>query len=163
MARRLKSRAGEPAGSAQAALDSFVGPTRGAKKKKGVGSRRAKYIEEVADRMKRKDWEGMTAGRLVALYWLCHERVYGTVPVELDKATTWETAMMGAGRMVTDHFDGDVQRAVVFMRWVWTREAGYEDWRRKNSKFGRRITWQNQFRHDHLISDWRAAAMRQQG
>lgn len=146
--------------AAQTALDAFVGPAR---PKKSAGSSRKRHIAEVAERMESKSWDGLTAGKLVALYWLCHERVYGTVPIELDKASTWEMAMKGAGLMVKQHFDGDVQGAVTFMRWVWTREQEYEDWRRKNNKHGRRITWQNQFRHDHLISDWRAAAMRARG
>lgn len=165
MPRYLKSRAGDraraEAESASARITAFVGaPKR--KSRPSAGQRRKEHIAEVQDRMQRKDWDGLTPGKLVALYWLCHERVYATAPVEIDKAATWTIVMKHAGTMVQKHFDGDIDRAITFMRWVWTREQEREQWRRANGKGGRRITWQNQFVHDHLISDWRAAAMRRQ-
>ncbi len=164
MARHLKSRASDTDDTkAKAAMDAFTGPPTTKRNRASTGSRRKQYIEEVRDRMARKDWSGVTPGKLVALYWCCHEKVYGVVPVELDKASTWETAMKRAGLMVKQHFDNDMERAITFMRWTWTREAEREEWRRANTKQGRRITWQNQFIHDHLITDWRAEAMRRGG
>ncbi len=138
-------------------INSFLGRTP---KKRSAGLLRKKHIEEVRDRMARKDWDGMTPGKLVALYWLCHEKVYGVVPVEIDKTAAWETAMKVAGSMVKRHFDDDMERAITFMRWVWTREQGREKWRRDNNRDGQRLTWRNQFSQDYLITDWRAAAMR---
>ena len=138
-------------------IDAFLGPTP---RKRSAGSLRAKHIEEVRERWKRKEWDGMTPGKLVALYWLCHEEVYGVVPVEIDKTGVWETAMKVAGSMVKRHFDNDIERAITFMRWVWTRERGRERWRRENKRDGQRINWKNQFSQDYLITDWRAAAMR---
>lgn len=165
MPRRLiKKRAAEDVDKAAANIAAFVGsPSKRKSSRPSAGSRRKQYIEEVRERMKRKNWEGMTAGKLVALYWLCHERVYGVTPVEIDKASTWTSAMKQAGSMVQKHFDGDVDRAITFMRWCWTRELEREKWRRDNGKEGRRLSWQNQFIHHHLITDWRAAAMRRQG
>lgn len=138
-------------------MDAFLGPTP---RKRSAGTLRTKHIAEVRDRWKRKEWDGMTAGKLVALYWLCHEEVYGVVPAEIDKANIWATAMMAAGSMVKRHFDDDIERAITFMRWVWTREQGREKWRRENKRDGQRINWKNQFSQDYLITDWRAAAMR---
>ncbi len=140
-----------------ARMDAFVGSTP---RKRSSGVLRKKHIEEVRGRMKTKDWDGMTSGKLVALYWLCHEKVYGVVPVELDRTTAWETAMKVAGSMMKRHFDEDIERAITFMRWVWTREADREKWRRDNQKDGQRINWRNQFAQDYLITDWRTAAMR---
>ena len=142
---------------ATARMDAFVGKTP---RKRSSGVLRKKHIEEVRERMNRKDWDGMTAGKLVALYWLCHEQAYGVAPLELDRTTTWETAMKVAGSMVKRHFDDDMERAITFMRWVWTREKGREKWRRDNKRDGQRINWKNQFSQDYLITDWRAAAMR---
>lgn len=142
---------------ANANLDAFLGP---APVKRSSGTLRSKHIVEVRDRMNRKHWDGMTPGKLVALYWLCHEKVYGVVPVEIDRATQWEIVMKVAGSMVKRHFDGDMERAITFMRWVWTREQGREQWRRENQRDGQRINWRNQFSHDFLITDWRAAGMR---
>lgn len=148
----MKSRAG-----ADGVMKSFVGK---GSPKTSVGTRRSQHIAEVRERMKRKDWEGMTPGKLVALYWLCHEKVYGVVPVEIDTAAAWERAMKVAGAMVKRHFDSDMERAITFMRWVWTREAEREEWRRSNNRDGQRLNWRNQFAQDFLITDWRAAAMR---
>ncbi len=146
-----------------ASLEGFLGSAK-PRKRASAGTRRNDYIAEVRTRMQTKDWTGMTAGKLVALYWLCHERVYGTPPVELNKAKIWEMAMMAAGTMVRDHFDGDVQVAIRFMRWVWTREQSREDWRRKNNTTtGRRISWHNQFKHHYLVTDWRTEKVRRQG
>ncbi len=142
---------------ATARMDAFLGPTP---RKRSPGVLRKKHIVEVRERMKRKDWDGMTSGKLVALYWLCHEKVYGVVPVEIDKTTAWETVMKVAGGMVKRHFDDDMERAITFMRWVWTREQEREKWRRDNGRDGQRINWRNQFSQDFLITDWRAAAMR---
>lgn len=157
MPRHVKSKAGvKPAVD----IDKFLGK---APRKRSSGSLRKKHIEEVCDRMKRKHWDGMTPGKLVALYWLCHERVYDVPPMEIDKAATWEMVMKQAGSMVKRHFDDDMERAITFMRWVWTREQGREQWRRANSRDGQRLTWRNQFAQDYLITDWRAAAMRARG
>ena len=163
--RTLKTRAADVAAlPATASIDNFIGtPEERAKvkkKKSSPGSRRKEYIAEVEQRVISKDWTGMTAGKLIALYFVCHVKVYGIEPAELNRAATWETAMMAAGGMVRDHFEGDVQVAIKFIRWTWTRENEKEQWRRKNDKGGRRITWVNQFRHDYLVSDWRAEKMR---
>lgn len=145
---------------AAARLTAFLGPEPKKYPKRIPRTLRVKHIEEVRDRMKRKEYVGMTPGKLVAMYWVCHEKVYGVVPVEIDNSAAWKTAMLRAGSMVKRHFDGDMERAITFMRWVWTREQKNEEWRRANNRDGRRISWQNQFSHDFLITDWRAAGMR---
>lgn len=155
MPRHIKSRIGEKTQPAD--IDKFLGK---APRKRSAGSLRKKHIEEVAERMRRKDWDGMTPGKLVALYWICHEMVYGHPPVEIDKVSAWEIAMKAAGSMVRRHFDGDIERAITFMRWVWTREQEREKWRRENKRDGQRLTWRNQFTQDFLISDWLTAGER---
>lgn len=162
MARRLRSRAKGPD-----VIDGFAPPSKPRPKKKAYTpmpkARRRAFIDEVQERMRTQEWDGMTTGRLVALYWLCHERVYGVVPSELDNAAVWSRAMLHAGKMVASEFDDDVGRAVVFMRWVWTRERDIEEWRRRNQRNGRRISWLDQFCYGRLVSDWRIAAARQTG
>ncbi len=138
-------------------MAAFVG---GPRKRRNAGSNRAQHISEVCERIARGHWAEMTAGRLVALYWIMHEKIYGITPTELNKAAAWERAMKSAGKMVKDNFDGDVGQAVQFMRWVWTEAMRKEKWARDNEKNVRRITWQNQFMHDYLITDWRASEMR---
>lgn len=120
-------------------------------------------IEEVRERMRCDDWDGAASIALVPLYWCCHEKVYGTHPAELDNSRAWTSAKLAAGNMVKRQFDGDMHRAIVFMRWVWTKEQDREQWARRNEKPSRRLSWQNMFWHDFLITDWRVAAARQQG
>jgi hypothetical protein len=105
-------------------------------------------------------WQGVTAGQLVALYWVCHVKLYGVAPAELEAATTWSNAMKCAGSMVAKQFDGDVQRAVHFMRWTWLREREREEWRKARKIDGKRLTWQQQFIYLNLVTDWRAAKVR---
>ncbi|MGB1142426.1 MAG: hypothetical protein ACPG1A_16115, partial [Halioglobus sp.] len=75
MPRRLIRRAAEAVEAmeaeddAKARIDAFLGPAP-KPRRTSAGSRRKAHIEEVRGRMARKDWEGMTAGKLVALYWL---------------------------------------------------------------------------------------------
>lgn len=142
-------------------LANFIGDVHKKRPKKQPGARRQEYIADVEDRIKRQDWSNVTVAMLVALYWVCHIKIYGCEPAELDSANTFTNAMKCAGKMVKEQFDGDLQKAVNFMRWVWTRERDREDWRRRNNVAGgRRITWQQQFIYLGLVTDWRAAKAR---
>ncbi len=156
MTRRIVSRA--PRGS----LAGFLGTPK-PKRKVNPGSRRKQHIAEIRQRVEAKDWTDVSAGKLVALYWFCHETVYGVEPTELDSAATWRAAMLQSGRMVRDNFDSDVQRAIRFMQWVWSEEQRRETWRRNNDKNGKRINWRMQFIFGDLVTDYRAAQSRKQG
>jgi hypothetical protein len=157
MARHLESVAGQGTTAAQI-MDDFCGPAP--KRRSSPGSARKRHIAEVKERLPKKDWKGMTPEKLVALYWVCHEQVYGMPPVELDRPRMWTGAMSAAKRMVRDHFDDDMDKAMSFMKWVWNREQEIEEWRRRKNKVGRRIKWRTLFVYDELITDWRAAMMR---
>lgn len=151
-------------------LASFLGKPK-KPRANNPGSRRKQYIEEMerridsqkraaTDKEREAVWADITAGQLVALYWVCHARLYGVVPSELDTASGWSQAMKAAGNMVKRQFDGDVQVAVRFMRWCWHREREREEWRRVNKVSGKRLIWQQQFLWPSLISDWRAEKIR---
>jgi len=150
-------------------LEGFIGSVEERKKASkrakasSPGARRKQYIAEVERRIAEQDWAGTKPGLLVALYWSCHVKVYGVVPAELDSASTWTTAMKAAGNLVNFQFNGNVQTAIAFMRWLWTREQGREQWRRKNQFSGSRITWVRQFCRYESVSDWRADKVRHQG
>lgn len=169
MARRIVSRAKDAHHAKDAhqeatdRLNDFVGSDKPRRARGFDKQRRTGIIDEVRGRMKLADWRGMSAGRLVGLYWICHEMVYGVPPGELNNTTNWRNAMLAAGKMVTVHFDGDVYRAVEFMQWVWTREKGREEYRRKTEAPGFRITWKYQFTRENLITDWRASLFRNRG
>ncbi len=147
---------------ANARIDSFLGKTP-PKVSPGAKNRRARYIDDVRACQKRRDWEGMSPAKLVALYWIAHKTVYGFAPLEIDKPKPWERATMAAAAMVRRHFNGDINRAIQFMQWVWKREK-YKVKKLKEQTgtddVGRRITWANQFSHDYLISDWIGSGVR---
>lgn len=119
--------------------------------------------QAATDREREACWDGVTAGQLIALYWVCHVKLYGVEPAELSDATTWSNAMKCAGNLVKLQFEGDVQRAVHYMRWLWTREREREEWRRSNRVEGKRLTWQACFVYKNNITDWRAAKVRRLG
>ncbi len=143
----------------RAQMKDFVGKEPPKRSPGASRSQRERHIEEVRERIRTKEWDGLTAGKLVALYWIVHKEVYECYPVELDKAVIWTRAMQAAGKMVNHHFDGDVQRALTFMRWVWHEEERIEEWRKRSGAHGS-ISWKNQFYHDYLITKWRQAAAR---
>jgi len=166
ISRASEHKPAQPVSVADASLQAFIGTpdqrARLAKRSKpSAGANRKDHIADVQRRWRENDWKGMTPGYLVALYWVCHVAVYGTEPLELDKATVWTQAMKSAGALVKKHFDGDVDLAVCFMRWVWTRERDREDWRRRNNVSSNRITWVRQFCYETLVSDWRTEKVRQ--
>lgn len=141
-------------------LANFIGDVNKPRRKASPGSKRKEHIAAIEDRIKRQDWNNVPVAQLVALYWVCHVKIYGVPPAELDSAAAWALAMKRAGLLVQKEFEGDVQRAVNFMRWVWTREREREEWRKTNKIDGRRITWQQQFIGLTLVTDWRAAKVR---
>jgi len=119
-------------------------------------------IEDVRRRWKEGDWDGMKPGRLVAVYYVCHEMVYDVAPTEVDTAGNWKRAMMGAGKLVKEL--GSVDAALEFIRWVWLRERGREKWRRDNGNQGSRIGWRLQLVNPQaLLTDWRVEKARKQG
>lgn len=148
-------------------LESFIGTQAERQKiakrsKPHPGQRRKQQIAEIERRIAAKDWDGMTSGLLVALYWTCHRKTYGVEPAELNTASTWTKAMKSAGKLVIDQFDGDVDLAIKFMRWLWTREQSREQWASKNGIDRSRITWIRQFCRVENVSDWRADKVRRE-
>lgn len=148
-------------------LESFIGTAeerakKSKKKKPNPGSSRRLHIEDVERRIREQDWSGATAKTLVGLYWTCHVKVYGVTPIELDNAITWQQAMKCAGTLVKRHFDGDVQAAIKFMRWLWTREASKMQWAQKQGFTPNRITWNRQFAQSNYVTDYRAEKLRRQ-
>lgn len=176
--RTIKSRATtvRPNGSSQSPdlLESFIGDAatrqkaskarsyaESYRKKSTPKAQREKVLAEVERRISEQDWSSPTPALLVGLYWSCHEKVYGIPPLELDTAKAWARATMQAKRMVKVYFDDDVHQALIFMRWLWVREQGREQYRRQtNSPSTFRITWYVQFCRAEAISDWRADQMR---
>lgn len=128
----------------------------------GIGSgKRENLLRDARDRMRRKGdlkWDGASPAHLVAVYYMCHERVYGVVPAELDQAKAWKLATVAASQLVRDEFGGSFASALVFVRWVWEREEQRRLSNRTTEAW--RISWQQMFRKRSMLTDWRVAMAR---
>ncbi len=133
-----------------------------AKKTRGntTAAQRQQHLADIEARIARQDWSGTNATTLVALYWVCHVKVYGVPPLELDTSEAWRRATMLAGGLVKKQFEGDYHTAIKWMRWVWTREQRREEYRRNNPSGGTRIGWLWMFGRATLVTDWRAERIR---
>lgn len=153
--RRPAATPSAPPKSAADDLDALVG--KAPRKRSSGGTVRSieRAMEDLARRMKQRDWDEMKPQVLVALYAWFHEQVYGTGPSL--KGREWLNACRAAGRMVKTEFAGDYDDALAFMRWAWKRERGRERWRRENGKGGKVINWRQQFVFTDLLTDWRVA------
>lgn len=124
------------------------------------------YVEEATRRANSGDWDGLdektTPHLLVALYLVCHARVYGVKPVELN--ADFFAASMMARKQLTVAFDGDIHKAVEFLRWTWDKERRKEKWMTEQGFDGKRIGWRLQFGHEsRLLTDYRHAMARKNG
>jgi hypothetical protein len=149
---------------AAASVAAFVGkPKPKVKKKAGVRrSRIERAMERVQQRINDDTWKGADAESFVALFAWLHTEVYGVSPVE-EMRTQWRGACSAARKLFADVFDDDPLTMLAFMRWVWNREAGYEQWRREHQSHGRRITWRLMFVSRALLTDWQIDVQRKQG
>lgn len=126
--------------------------------------RLAAVRSEVVEMLRTGDWESATSQHLVALYAELHARVYGVASSEVEGGgQAAGAAIVAAGRLVSTLFGGNATDAVLFMRWVWQREAQREEWRRqKGAEGGGRIGWKLQFARC-LVDDYRLAERRARG
>lgn len=115
---------------------------------------REKFCTEAEQFRKDGAWEKFTPGHFVALYGICHERVYGCWPAELTQGAVFSLAKFAAVRILKHEFDDNVGAMRAFITWTWMREQRNEQWRRDNQKEGRRIGWKLQFSPT-LVSDFR--------
>jgi hypothetical protein len=122
----------------------------------------AKIREAVAGmhgRIGTGEWEGASGAELVAVYAHLHERIYGSVPSELNPGG-WALAAKCAGAMITNQFAGRADDAVRFLLWLWRREEEREKWRRDNGRDGGRIGWRAQFCFGSYVDDYRVSLAR---
>lgn len=116
----------------------------------------AQYLAVARERAKTGDWGDCVGAHLVALYALCHERVYDIPAGELeDAAQRWLAA--GAGqRLIEKEFSGDAGRAAEYLVWAWRREEGRARWRSENGREPQRMGWRLAFSKS-IVTDYRLA------
>lgn len=118
----------------------------------------ARQLRETRVMMKSDDWANAKASHLVALYSILHEMVYGVAP-EL-KGDDLKLAKYAAGSFLKTKCGGKFPKALEFMRWVWTRERGREEWRRNNQIDGKVIGWRLILNHPAMWTEYRVGQER---
>lgn len=109
-----------------------------------------------------EDWPQKTPAMLVALFCWAHEAIYEVSCVS-EVASVFNGAVSAATKLVKDEFDGSLEHAAEYLRWVWARERSREAWRRKNTGFGRVLSWRHVFHQRELIKEMRLDAARTKG
>lgn len=105
------------------------------------------------------DWTAARAVHFVALYAWCHEQVYGVAPAELTTGKAGARirlqATSAAARMLTQEFAGRPKAMAGFLRWVWQREKGREEWAARTGAQRGRVTWYKQFEERTMLTEFK--------
>lgn len=125
-------------------------------------SRLENLVEVVGESIESGDWQSKSPALLVGLFCWAHTHVYG-VSVIPELRRYYVSAVQAAKRLVENDFAGDFDKALEFVRWVWGRESDREEWRRKNTGFGSRITWRKVFVDKAFLVEWRLDISRKSG
>ena len=147
--------------SADEYFDSFIGkaPT---KKKPLRPSQVLRYVREVEEMIRSKDFSGFLVSHSVAMHMWCYERVYQTEALDLKEGTEFTRARQRAGQLLKKHFSGDLDQFRQYVQWVWRREKGREEWRRTNSTQGSILGWRLVFSPT-LVVQYRVELARKRG
>lgn len=158
-----------PVNTATDSVDEWVGDgrkrERPRRRPRASGQAMSAYIEDASARAKSGEWgdvNGEQVGPLmVALYIICHERVYGVRPLEVMAPEEFPTASLAAKRLHVDVFNADLEAMVEFVRWAWDRERGREQWRAENHQETRRVGWRLQFGlNSALLTDYKVSQVK---
>ena len=127
----------------------------------------AKALADV-DQMRRHDaWSDARPVHLVALYCWCHEAIYGVAPDELATGQAGKRARVqavGAARnMLSRDFGGNAPAMVQYIKWVWSRVKGKEEWALRSGAQLGRVSWQQMFAGRSLLTDYKVELGRKRG
>ena len=102
---------------------------------------RSAYVQEARSRVEAENFEGVKPSIMVAIYCLCHEKVYGQWPIDLDDDVEWRLAMFTVKRLADKYFPASSVPMVEFLVWAWDREKDTERWRQANGRESKRLVW----------------------
>lgn len=118
-----------------------------------------RLMEQVEHCIESEDWGDKRPALLVGVFAWAHEQVYG-VSVVSELKRSFLPAINGAKRLMEEEFNGDFDETLTFMRWAWARESDREEWRRKNTGYGKRLKWRSFFQYRDLVTEMRLAEAR---
>ena len=117
-----------------------------------------RILAETRVAMKTGDWTDLNSRHVFAYWAIAHELVYGVAPVTTGAERAQAAMRMGAA--IKRHFDGDVGKAADYLRWLWTRERGREEWRRREgTSRGASLGWRMMFLSA-LVTEYRVDGAR---
>ncbi len=120
-------------------------------------------IAAIDERVERDEWPAEDGPEmLVALFCWAHNEIYGVSCVQ-EVARVFRGARSAAEKLIRVEFGGDSEKAVEYMRWVWKREREREQWRRKNTGFGKVLTWRHVLMYGELVKEMRLDGLRTNG
>lgn len=120
-------------------------------------------IARIDEYVEKDEWpleEG--SALLVALFCWAHNEIYG-VSCTAEVARVFRGARSAADKLIRIEFQSDVEKAVEYMRWVWKREREREQWRRRNTGYGKVLTWRQVLMTGELVKEMRLDALRTKG
>ncbi len=104
-------------------------------------------------------WKDARPVHMVALYCWCHEAVYGVAPDELATGRAGKQARIqavgAAKNMLSREFGGNATVMVGYIKWVWSRVKGKEEWAARSGAQLGRVSWQQMFSGRSLLTDYK--------
>jgi hypothetical protein len=164
MPRQLKSKLDASVLQASAQLSLQVGTKKPRKSGAGTPVRRLMRLMEVVDKCVEDDEWPLGEGPvlLVALFCWAHNEIYG-VSCTVEVARVFKGAQSAAEKLIRTEFEGSLEKAIEFMRWVWRREREREQWRRRNTGYGKVLTWRHVLMTGELVKEMRLDQLRTKG
>lgn len=137
--------------------------TSGAKKRKPSASKRtiSNYRDQSQEFLDGGEWDTARPAHFVGLFLVLFEYVYKIGPTLVGD--DWRGAVSSASRMLRVEFSDDNDKFVDYMRWLWARESGREEWRREHGKPGRVLSWRNVFSGSTMVTEYKIDTMRKAG
>jgi len=159
--RRKKKRPQETPGAQEDSMDvaAFLTHNRPSKPPPGTGRGRtlgplAVALEDAERRAASGEWEDAGARAFVGLYAMCHRMVYHVDAGDLTDTRTFQAATRLAAGALHRYFGDDKDDLVEFIKWIWEREKGREEWAAREGKDRGRLNVRLQFSAT-LVTDYR--------
>lgn len=83
---------------------------------------------DATERMQTGNWEEAHPLTFLALFNLCHERMYGVEALEIKEATKRKTLMFSVYQVIKEQFNDDCDEYAEFVRWLFEERERKDQW-----------------------------------